>query len=65
MRTMIKRGVPERLVLSSDDPFGSLDRETAQAREIAGADEELLAKVLGGNAARLCGLAWAVQAGTP
>jgi len=56
MRTMIEGGVPERLVLSSDDPFGSLERQLAQARQIAGADKELLAKVLGGNAARLYGL---------
>ncbi len=56
MRTMIEGGVPERLVLSSDDPFGSLERQIAQARQIAGADEELLAKVLGDNAARLYGL---------
>jgi len=56
MRTMIEGGVPERLVLSSDDPFGTLERQIGQVREIARADEGLLAKVLGGNAARLYGL---------
>ena len=44
------------MILSSDDPFGPLERQIEQARQIAGADERLLAKVLGENAARLYGL---------
>jgi len=53
MRRMIEEGPAERLMLASDDPFGTLERQMEQARRIVGGDDALLRGVMGGNAVRL------------
>ena len=53
MRCMIRESPRDRPMLASDDPFGPLERQLDQAREIARADKALLGGILGENARRL------------
>ena len=53
MQRMIEDGPADRLMLASDDPFGSLERQMGQVRRIVGSDKASLEKIMGENAARL------------